>query len=330
MKKIFIVCSKSSYKYVSNVCNRLKQLGYEVILPNFFDSPEINEKIKNEASKEEFVSFYQNSFVISHRKVLESDMLLVLNFDKEKDDILYENHIGGSTFLEMYDSYILEHPIFLYNDIPNNILHDEIEGFNPICLNSDLFSILDNDNYQYISQNNSLLKYFNYEDLVKIKECDDQYLKAVMIVRRLFNDKYDKQDKPYIDHLVRVSDSLESINLKIAGLLHDVIEDTNITCRDLIEIGFNKDIVRIIFIVTNEIIDKSNMSYDEKLFIYDKKIDSIINSGNSDACLLKQKDMEDNYNPLRLAYLSFEEQEWAHRKYKKQLIKLKNINEERN
>lgn len=330
MKKIFIACSKWCYNFVPIVQNRLRQLGYEVILPNFFDDPMIEERIKNGMTQEEHIDFCHNSFKISQNKAKESDMLLILNFNKIKDGIVFENYIGGATFLEMYDSYLLEHPIFLYNDIPEGMLHDEIEGMNPTILNGDLFSILEVDDFSKISPNNNLLKYFSYEDLLKLKKCDDLYLKAAIIIRKLFNGVYDKENEPYIRHLIRVSDSLDSYDQIVAGLLHDVVEDTEITCRDLLEIGFNKEIVKIIYIVTNEIVDKSNMTEDEKLLIYNRKIDSIIYSGNNDAMLLKQKDIEDNYNPLRLAYLSFDEQQWFHKKYGKQLVKLKKINKERN
>ena len=38
----------------------------------------------------------------------------------------------------MYDAFRLNKKIYLYNDIPNGMLYDEIEGFGPIIINSDL------------------------------------------------------------------------------------------------------------------------------------------------------------------------------------------------
>lgn len=72
------------------------------------------------------------------------DAVLVLNFDKEKDGEIYKNYIGGATCLEMYDAFRLNKHIYLYNDIPEGILFDEIEGFTPIVLNRDLNLIEDN------------------------------------------------------------------------------------------------------------------------------------------------------------------------------------------
>jgi hypothetical protein len=38
----------------------------------------------------------------------------------------------------MYEAFRLNKKIYMYNDVPNGILKDEIEGFNPILLHRDL------------------------------------------------------------------------------------------------------------------------------------------------------------------------------------------------
>lgn len=329
MKKVFIVCSKWCYIFIPDIVSRLSQLGYDVELPNFYDDPFIEERIKNNMTKEQHVEFCKKSFKISQDKAKKSDMTLVINANKIIDNVVYENYIGGATFLEMYDSYLEDHPIFLYNDIPQGMLYDEIEGMNPTVLNRDLFTILEHDDFSFISDSNNLLKYFSKNDLDKIKECDDLYLKASVIVRKLFNDKVDKSNKPYIGHLKRVSDSLDNYNQIVAGLLHDIVEDTDITCKDLLEVGFSEEIVKIVFIVTKPIVDTSKMTENEKLALYESEINSIINSNNYDAIRLKEADMEDNCNKERLSLLTKDEQVWFKKKYEKQLIKLIKINEKR-
>lgn len=330
MKKIFIACSKWCYEYVPAIKQRLEQIGYQVILPNCFDGPFIEERIKVDMTKEEHVEFCRNAFSESMEKAKISDAILVVNMDKEKNGQIYPNYIGGATFLEMYDSYLLEHPIFLYNDIPNNMLYDEIEGMNPIILNRNLFDIVDYDSFSSISDDNHLLNYFSIDDLVNIKECDDLYLKAAVIVKRLFGDKKDKAGNPYIGHLQRVSDRLEGEITKVAGLLHDTVEDTDVTFKDLFEVGFSKEVLVVDYIVTKLELDKTGFTEEEKLRLYDEEINSVINSGNYGASLLKEADMTDNYNPERLALLPIEKQEWFHKKYGKQLVKLKKIIKERN
>ena len=60
--------------------------------------------------------------------------MLVLNFDKNGQ----KNYIGGATFLEMYDAFRLDKKIFIYNDIPEGMLNDEIIVFSPVVLNGNL------------------------------------------------------------------------------------------------------------------------------------------------------------------------------------------------
>lgn len=141
MKKIFIACSKWCYKYIPDVKKALELMNYEVILPNYYDTPMIEEEIKMKDSTVSHQEFCKNSFQLSRKKAEESDAILVLNLDKVKDGIIYPNYIGGATFLEIYDSYILGHDIFLYNEIPDGILKDEIEGMCPNILDGDLLKI---------------------------------------------------------------------------------------------------------------------------------------------------------------------------------------------
>lgn len=69
------------------------------------------------------------------------DGVLVLNLDNEKDGKIIKNYIGGATFLEMYDAFRNNKKIFLYNDIPNGILYDEIQGFGPILINTNIDNV---------------------------------------------------------------------------------------------------------------------------------------------------------------------------------------------
>ena len=172
---------------------------------------------------------------------------------------------------------------------------------------------------------NHLLNYVSKEYFKQIIERKNPYLKACMIITTLFKDKVDKAGHPYIGHLYRVANGLKDPIEKVAGLLHDVVEDTDVTLDDLLEVGFTQEVVDIVSIVTHEKIDKSNMSKEEKLELYNKEIDKVINSGNIHAIRLKEADMSDNFDPIRLKELPKEKQEWFNEKYGKQLIKLRNV-----
>ena len=172
---------------------------------------------------------------------------------------------------------------------------------------------------------NNLLNYFSETELKIISEMNDLHLKCTTIVTELFKDKKDKAGHPYLWHLLRVSNRLDLEIEKIAGLLHDVLEDTEITEQDLLDVGIPEEIIDIVKIVTHDKIDKSNMTKDEKLELYNKEIDKVINSGNIHAIRLKEADMSDNYDPDRIKELPEEKQEWFHEKYGKQLVKLRKV-----
>ena len=201
-----------------------------------------------------------------------------------------------------------------------------------ICANSlpkNIFNSVDLFDTSKISEENKLLRYFSKEDLEKISEMDDQYLKASVIVRRVFANILDKAGNPYIDHLYTVSQSDDYIS-SVAGLLHDIIEDTNITALDLLEVGIDRDIVETVFIVTKPKREKANMTEEERLEAYNKEIDGIIESGNPHALRLKMRDMKNNYDQKRLELLSSEQQEWLGKKYSNNLKKLEKALESRN
>lgn len=338
MKKIFIACSKHFYNEISKIRKQLELMGYETILPNFYDTPMIEEEIKENRSKEDHIEFCRKSFLESQFKAKESDAILVLNFERKKPINIYKNssitknnvcpnYIGGATFLEMYDAYLNGNRIYLYNGMPSKnsisgILYDEIEGMQSKPLNGNLFNI--EDNYIKFEKNN-LLNYFTKKELERIEQIKDLCVRAQVLTYIVFKNKKDKAGKPYFNHLLRVSLALDEEIEQAAAFLHDIVEDTEVTFKDLLEIGFPVEIVEIVKIVTKPKIDTSNMTKEEKLKLYSDEIDSIINSGNIHAIRLKKADMSDNYNKDRLKELSSEKQEWFEEKYGKQLIKLNRV-----
>ena len=135
--KILIICSKKFYSKIEEVKKDLEQKGHEIFLPNCYDDPTAEEKMWN-LGKEEHQKFKAKMYKQSEDTISNMDAVLVLNLDKEKDGKILKKYIGGATFLEMYDAFRLEKKIFLYNDIPEGMLYDEIEGFGPIVINGNL------------------------------------------------------------------------------------------------------------------------------------------------------------------------------------------------
>ena len=112
----------------------LEKNNIEVFLPNCYDDPTTEQRMR-EKGKKEHQEFKAQMYKQSEETIKNMDAVLVLNYDKNKDDKIYKNYIGGATFLEMYDAFRNNKKIYLINDIPKGMLYDEIEGFNPIIIN---------------------------------------------------------------------------------------------------------------------------------------------------------------------------------------------------
>ena len=135
--KILIIFSKNFYQNIEEVKKVLENNNVEVFLPNCYDDPTTEQRMWN-LGKEEHQKFKAKMYKQSEEIISKVDAVLVLNLDKEKNGKVYKNYIGGATFLEMYDAFRLNKRIYLYNDIPDGMLFDEIEGFGPIIINRNL------------------------------------------------------------------------------------------------------------------------------------------------------------------------------------------------
>lgn len=131
--KIFIICSKAFYPQIPPIRTALEKAGHEITLPNCYDDPATEERYRQLGEKEH--AAWKASMIQHSEEVIKAnDAVLVLNFEKNGQ----ENYIGGATFLEMYDAFRLGKKIYMYNDIPDSILKDEIAGFEPILLRQQL------------------------------------------------------------------------------------------------------------------------------------------------------------------------------------------------
>ena len=139
--KIFIVCSTSFYSRIKPIKEELEKKNYEIILPNSYDESTTEHDYSN-MTEEEYKLFFKEMYNLSRKKISEVDAILVLNFDKEKDGVVYKNYIGASTFLEMYEAFMQNKKIYMYNDYPDNMLYDEIKGFNPTILDGKIDKII--------------------------------------------------------------------------------------------------------------------------------------------------------------------------------------------
>lgn len=112
--------------------------------------------------------------------------------------------------------------------------------------------------------------------------------KAIAIATAAHKATYDKYGSPYIQHVTRVMDLGKTTDEKILGALHDVVEDTNWTFKQLEKEGFSKKIIAALKCVT-----KTSDTEDYEAFI--NRI-----SKNKLAVKVKLNDLSDNMDIRRM------------------------------
>ncbi len=131
--RIFIICSKAFYDRVPEIKEQLEQMGHQITLPNSIENPGKEAQMRSLGSQDH-AAWKRERFAETATKVASVDAVLVLNFEKNGQP----NYIGGATFLEVYDAFVLGKKIFFYNPLPEGMLFDELNGMGPIFLQNDL------------------------------------------------------------------------------------------------------------------------------------------------------------------------------------------------
>lgn len=110
--------------------------------------------------------------------------------------------------------------------------------------------------------------------------------KAMIIAFNAHKDQVDKAGVPYIYHPIHLAEQMEDEISCICALLHDVVEDTDITFEDL-EKEFSNEVIDVLKLLTHE----DGMEYMD----YVKKIKT-----NKIATKVKLVDLKHNYDKSRI------------------------------
>jgi len=111
--------------------------------------------------------------------------------------------------------------------------------------------------------------------------------KAIMIAVNAHRGQLDKQDLPYVLHPLRVMLKQKDPEARVAAVLHDVVEDTEVSLEDLAGAGFSAEALEAVRLLTH---DKSVPYLD-----YVKAI-----AADPIARQVKLADLEDNLDPSRI------------------------------
>lgn len=113
------------------------------------------------------------------------------------------------------------------------------------------------------------------------------YELALQISQKAHAGQFDKGGNPYIQHPMRVANSLDDLEQKIVALLHDVMEDSEISKDQLLNYGFTNRIVNSIRILTKS----KDISYDDYIRAIKK---------DNNAWKVKIADIKDNLDVSRI------------------------------
>lgn len=134
------------------------------------------------------------------------------------------------------------------------------------------------------------------------------YELALKIATEAHKGQVDKAGVPYINHPLTVASLVETEEEKIVALLHDTIEDTNITEQDLLNYGFSNKIVEAVKLLTHNK-DVPYMDYVAKI------------KDNELARKVKIADLTHNSDLSRLKEITDKDKK-RYKKYRKALLYL--------
>lgn len=158
-----------------------------------------------------------------------------------------------------------------------------------------------------------LKKNFTEDEYNKLKSSNDLLLKTLELVTKLFEGKTDKAGLPYYNHLLKVYANVSEYDEKIIALLHDVVEDTDITFDNLKEYGYPDSILEALKVLT-----KKKGEY------YPDYIERIIESNNIQAMNVKLADLKHNIDINRIEKPTINDYERINKRYIPAINKIQN------
>ena len=81
---------------------------------------------------------------------------------------------------------------------------------------------------------------------------NQQYIKALDLASLKHREQKDKAGMPYFGHIARVSNACKTGPAKVVALLHDIIEDTDVTSEQLEEAGMSEFVIKAVLCLTRK------------------------------------------------------------------------------
>ncbi|MEW4413754.1 GTP pyrophosphokinase [Clostridium sp. AN503] len=117
--------------------------------------------------------------------------------------------------------------------------------------------------------------------------------RAIDVAKEAFSGKKDDNGHPYVDHALRVMDKMDTEEEKIVAVLHDVVEESEVSLHELQAMGFSRQVVEAVGILTK----RNDMTYFD--YIDDIRCSEL-------ASKVKIAEIEDNLDMPRVRKMSFQ------------------------
>lgn len=140
--------------------------------------------------------------------------------------------------------------------------------------------------------------------------------KAIKLMYEIHKEQVDKAGMPYVLHPLHVAEEMKDETSTIVALLHDVVEDSNITFDKLSELGFSTNVIESLKLLTHN----ENDDY----FDYIKKI-----ATNPISTSVKLADLKHNSDLTRIDKITDNDMSRT-KKYKKCIKFLEDVQSMKN
>ena len=137
--------------------------------------------------------------------------------------------------------------------------------------------------------------------------------RAIKLCFKAHAGQFDKSGIPYAHHPLHLADQMEDEDSTIVALLHDVVEDTNYSLKDIKGMGFGDNVIEALELLTHNP-ETPYMEYIRAI------------SANTLARKVKLVDLEHNSDASRLNHTPTEADLQRIDKYEQAMVFLKSIN----
>lgn len=122
-----------------------------------------------------------------------------------------------------------------------------------------------------------------------MKKYDSMLVTAIALATEKHSNQLDESGIPMLSHVLRVMAGLNTTDqeMQCIAVLHDIVEDTDVTLEDLDKLGFSQRVLNAIKLLTHT--RDKNKTYLDDYLDYIRRM-----KYNLDALIVKRSDIRDN------------------------------------